>query len=472
MSDADKAKYSRHAEIILLDLLSAHEGDDTKYIGYSRGKPNFARGGGYWDAQSDHAVLSERIFLTLIDFLNDTGFLENHIADAGHGGFSSRMKATPQLADYFRDHELNWTSMIADPDAQVIFVKDEKKDLISLPEPGDFDLDAAVANVRRINANLQTSYINLSITDLEYEDLRNRIVGHDALEDEPREPLEFSNRTLRRIFALGGYENGGRFYGGWWQGLPGKYRKFIEIEGAVTVEMDFISVQPYFMYANVGQDLPKDTYIPPDWPPEVRPYGKKAFNQLINSDPTSRNENQWHRFAPNIELQDRPLVWENLPEPARDKVRRKEFENVFGRPYSDLLRDLLRMHKPIDDYFFSKAWGPMQRLDSDIAERVMIKLLDADVPITALPIHDSFIVTRGGEWALIEAMYKASEELVGVRGEVDINEAVYHRPKGIVDPLPLILGRDLAEETRDWIKNHYRYIQREREWERQYGPIG
>ena len=61
-----------------------------------------------------------------------------------------------------------------------------------------------------------------------------------------------------------------------------------------------------------------------------------------------------------------------------------------GRDYGELIHDLLAFHEPIQDVFFSSAWARMQNLDSQIAERVMITLLSAEVPTIALPIHDSF----------------------------------------------------------------------------------
>jgi hypothetical protein len=81
------------------------------------------------------------------------------------------------------------------------------------------------------------------------------------------------------------------------------------------------------------------------------------------------------------------------------------------------------MHKPIDKFFFSEAWKWLQRIDSEIAEKVMLKLLDHSC--TALPIHDSFIVRSSAEGRLREAMNEAFEEVVGVAAKVDRDATVY-----------------------------------------------
>jgi hypothetical protein len=49
-------------------------------------------------------------------------------------------------------------------------------------------------------------------------------------QDEDKEPIDLSKRTLTRMFTNGSFEEGGRFYRGWWQNVPSEYRKFITID--------------------------------------------------------------------------------------------------------------------------------------------------------------------------------------------------------------------------------------------------
>lgn len=480
LTAAEGESYFRHFEIILADLAAAVDADPTLYIGYSRSKKYYVRGGGYWNHVSDSPSISERIFTGVVDFFETQGLIENHIAEQGYNGISSRMRATLGLRRLFEQSNVNWASISVDLDAPTIFVKDtENKEFISYPEPGNFNLRGALANIRRINENLQSSLINLNISDNDYEQLRRRLAPNqeqDTMEDPKadgyREALDFSNRSLRRIFSLGSFSNGGRFYGGWWQGLPSEYRKYIEIEGCVTREMDYATLLPHMLYASISENPPEDSYILDGWDANYRPVIKKAFNQLVNSDRSSRNPNQWHRFAPALDPDPLPDDWSKMSLPQKTKTRRREFEKLTGRSYSELLSDLIKFHAPIEKDFFSSVWGATQNLDSQIAERVMLKLLDNFPPITALPIHDSFIVRRGGELVLHNAMNEAFYEVIGAGCKISLDEAVYDPPEGCEEARALVSADDLFDEVEEWMTTHNNYHIREEQWRQVHGPNG
>jgi len=361
-----------HLEIVLLDLLSASDGDPFLYIGYSRGKNNFLKGGAYWDDKEGQAILSSSHFLTVIDFLEECGLIENHIAKAGRNERSSRMRATPALRELFEEKKLNWASILINPRSPIIIVKDENKKKVAYPEVNNFDLSRSIKNLQRINANLQTSLINLSISDDDFRNIQTRMLSNEGNEDnifeaqEVERSIEFSDRSLKRIFALNSFDNGGRFYGGWWQSIPSEYRKYIEIEGLMTVEMDFSTIQPRILYADVGHPAPLDSYILPNWNYEIaginlRHVVKKAFNQLINSSETSRNERQWHRFAPDLVLAQEPDGWREMSKPQKRQLQTQLFHEITGKEYRELLKDLLEFHKPIENKFF-QAHGELCNL--------------------------------------------------------------------------------------------------------------
>jgi hypothetical protein len=183
----DGPAYFIHLHIIVADLYAAWLGDPDIYVGYSRGKQNFLRGGAYWDFQNDQALLSERIYLTLIDFLTEHGYIENHIAAIGRNPYSSRMRAKPKLIELLQERKVNWASIRVDTSQSAIVVKDENKRVV--PPPGDtgFDLEQAEANLRSINENLQTSLLNLGITDEEHAALRARMRQGADNEREPND---------------------------------------------------------------------------------------------------------------------------------------------------------------------------------------------------------------------------------------------------------------------------------------------
>tara|TARA_R110000787_G_scaffold49111_2_gene117848 strand:- start:28124 stop:29677 length:1554 start_codon:yes stop_codon:yes gene_type:complete len=473
LSDVQKDVSHRHLEMILCDLFAAWEGDPEKFIGYSRGKSNFVRGGSYWNSRLGVAFPARDTFVNLIVFLEEQGFLENHLAPQGGEGLSSRMRATASLVRMFCERQITWVHFIQGRETENIVVKDESKSLIPLDAAEGregINLEQAEENLRFINGNLGRTFINLNVTDRGLAELSARTTGNDLDGNDFREPFEPSNRFLRRIFALGSFEFGGRFYGGWWQGIPSDMRKFIEIDGAVTREYDYSSMQPTLMYAQMGMPAPEDAYSLPGWPAEIRPLAKKAFNQLVNSDDSSRNPNQWHRFAPSILPDPLPRNWSEQNIGQKAQAQRAAFEVRYGRPYGDLFHDLMEFHAPIEPFFFSRSWGVFQRQDSDIAEQVMLRMLNGERSVTILPIHDSFIVRRGEEETLDRTMREVFEEVTGMRCNLKFEEAVYDRPEGN-DGIHIVMADDLHEPAMRSIIEQTMYHRRWKEWEDVIGPL-
>lgn len=461
-------------KLLLLDLLSAEETSHGLWIGYSRGKANYVTGGCYWDSGAQRPLISYSHYLSCVDFLAETGLVESRKAESGRGKFASRIRTAKPLVRYFRDFRLNWTNIETDQETPAIVVKDENKRIVPWPEPGRFDLDQAIANLRRINENLNSTFINLNISDDELAQInecREGTPDDDEGDADYVSPIDFSRRTLKRVFAKSSFANGGRFYGGWWQGVPSAYRKYIEIDGAVTVELDYSTIQPRILYASVGQAPPEDSYVLPDWGKEHRKVVKKAFSQLLNSDATSRNPNQWHRFAPAEDPDPLPVAWSSIGSYERDILRRRSFLERTGRDYSELIADLLNYHKPIERDFFSGVWGTTQNIDSQIVEKVLIKLLEEPVPLTALPIHDSFIIRRGGEQQLLRIMTEVFNEVVKTEAKIDRDTAVFNPPPDYDGSPIVVFDSEFHELVKTNIRTHTKYHLREHQWIQTWGTI-
>ena len=161
-----------------------------------------------------------------------------------------------------------------------------------------------------------------------------------------------------------------------------------------------------------------------DWDEEYRDVYKKAFNQLINSKP--RVQNNLSLLSPDLKPQPLPAGWDDMNKHQKKKHQLAEFKRLTGREYTELLTDLIEYHEPIKDYFFSQSWKWLQRIDSDIAELVIFKLIGKGIP--SLPIHDSFIVPLDDKVnnlaELYKAMEQAFEDVMGVKGKVDIKDFI------------------------------------------------
>ncbi len=112
---------------------------------------------------------------------------------------------------------------------------------------------------------------------------------------------------------------------------------------------------------------------------------------------------------------------------------------------------------PISKYFYSNAGMELQYADSQVAERVMLRMMALGAVV--LPIHDSFIVRNSYEDELWNVMLEEYEKAFGyttflkrdqtVLDPVESNEDPENRvPKFISDDLDEILNFD----NKTWYK--------------------
>ncbi|MER9095907.1 hypothetical protein NKI34_33825 [Mesorhizobium sp. M0700] len=207
--------------------------------------------------------------------------------------------------------------------------------------------------------------INLFLADKNMVELQkgpDRNYDEFGWSDSEPSSVDLASPTrLYRVFNDGRFDHGGRFYGGWWQSIPKEDRRFITINGMPTVEVDFSSMQLAMLYAQVGQQLEGDAYAIDGLGPEFRPLVKTTTLKMINA--------KGHIQPPFKSALPPSISWKDLEEA------------------------ILAKHNPIAEFFGSGEGIRLQRLDSDIAEDVMIRMMDKGVPV--LPIHDSFIVAEG-----------------------------------------------------------------------------
>jgi len=149
-------------------------------------------------------------------------------------------------------------------------------------------------------------------------------------------------------------------------------------------------------------------------------------------------------------------------------MRREAFIGLTGRDYSDLIAALIEYHSPIEQHFFSSVWGATQSKDANIVEKVLIKLLDRDIPETVLPIHDSFLVRLGREDLLQTAMEEAFHEVIGVDAVIDKDETIFDPPDGY-EKHELIYALEVLQIPPERHQTHAEYFARNEQWEATYG---
>lgn len=255
----------------------------------------------------------------------------------------------------------------------------ERRDIVILREPDVADLiepddvKASRSILTKVSSELSRAEILLPDDAWQRVNERYRSAG-DAEADRLVSGEE--STTLYRIFK-GGWDRGGRLYGGWWINLPKAERLLLTLHGSPIVERDFARLHPTLLYARVGIELNFDIYsVPGIEGPFVRELGKRTFNRLINRSNARR---------PN--LTPTPTDRAQLP------------PGVSFRAYVSALVERLA---PIAQWFGTGEGLRLQREDSDLALGIVDRLLTKG--IVSLPIHDSFIVAQQNEASLIEAM--------------------------------------------------------------------
>lgn len=242
-------------------------------------------------------------------------------------------------------------------------------------------------NLNTINSCFLRHWFDLEIKDAEIPKLEERIINHET-----KEPVDFSRRTLVRIFSNGSFKEGGRFYRGWWQNIPKEYRKYITIDEKKTGEGDFAQLNPHMLYFANHKTLGSEDAYDRVLDGEHRAIVKQAFNAMVQASSPLKS------CPKDIDLSALNMGWAEL----RDRI--------------------IEAHKPISNEFFKGVGNKLQFEDSCIAEHIMLHFADMDAP--ALPVHDSFMVHHGyaesGE--VEEAMRRAF--YARFQADIPVNEEV------------------------------------------------
>jgi hypothetical protein len=446
----DKLRYS--VETIVRDCVAVihqrrRKSDAAIHLG------QHAYGSGREDQRLTYSIHVERAYRGMLKL----GYIEQ-TRDGYHdrkgrkdGSSTSRLTrycATDKLVDLFTAEEQAVLPVIVPPKGVTLLRISQKEDdggvsrRFSHPVLETAETQQMRSNLQTINQVLQRNWYDLEIDDDELERLQVRL--SEDLED-PRE-IDMSRRSLYRVFNDPDLQTGGRFYGGWWQNVPREYRPYLLVNGKRMVEYDYSNQHPSILYAQAGLARPVDCYrdvikskdLPGGGLPEgktaedLRDMVKASFNAMLNAKKPLRNP----------------------PRGVRPKA--------FGLKWRDVSEAIMAFHAPIAQHFYSGVGLRLQRIDSDIAEKVMLAFIEMDAPI--LPLHDSFLVHSGYEGELPTVMNAASVDVIGIplnaapKKKVSSGEAFMEQSFIPADDLDVLHGdqnwdiADLLDAQQGWEK--------------------
>jgi len=385
---ADRGRLRVILEAVTLELWLARRDTPTRWLAYSRGDRGYVGPDRY-----RHPDASKTTVTLVTAFLMSTGLAEGRAGsyrreDHGFGqsgrGYLSRLRGTDGLLAWADEQGLTDDDVALNDRFELIRLKGpaktrrDRKPLLHYDDTPD---TTAMRDRLRSWAAMMAGH---EVTLGAHRTSVGKTPSGDPLEDPLGDAEESQARgagscRLYRIFNDGRWDRGGRFYGGWWQGLSKADRERLLIDGEETVELDFASLHPRLCYQLNGAPLAADDdpYAVPGVPDTLRDVVKIAMMQLLNAQPGK----------------------------ARVKAPPGATARLKGRmSYKALAAHLEARHSGISNWFRQGLRGlELQAIDAAIADVVM-NYFTVAMKRPVLPVHDSFIVARRDERTLAETM--------------------------------------------------------------------
>jgi hypothetical protein len=347
LPDLNSANAMKAREHIITEALVA----GSQWTSYSRQRDYYAAHKRYWCV-----TYSYRAIIPAVDQLAKEGAIEHAKMPPGHRGYQSRFRASTALLAELREikplYEPLEIILLRDADGNLADYRDNRK------------TRAMRSRLRDINAGLASQQIALD----------GRIIREgDILDNGGR-----ARAQLHRVFNRSDFELGGRFYGAHWQNIGNRHQ--ITINGLGTVEQDYAGIHIRLLYQEAGKEMHGDPYDVDGWP---RKQAKLALLIGINARSTTSTI--------------RALA---------DALRGSPGISDPFAAAKALLKAVKARHPDIAYAFGSDAGVRLMNKDAEIAERVMMEMVQA-TGIVPLAIHDSFIVPTNQEDRLVESMERA-----------------------------------------------------------------
>jgi hypothetical protein len=271
-------------------------------------------------------------------------------------------------------------------------------------------------NLWKINRALADACIALHVPDSVLEEIQRQHARSDQ-----GKYVDFFNRDLYRVYNETP-DQGGRFYGGWWINIPGKYRKHIHISApgkhpAYTAELDYSAIQPRILYSKESPGYAGDPYRIYEsdaWNDALRPVIKILFLQMLNCNSRKQAVKAANReiYAEHSDawLAENPGFYPP-PELSIEGILERRFWHDCPT-VSQIMDQIEEAHPKIAKHFYSGIGLELMNKDAKLAEAVMLRVID-ELGTVALPIHDSFLIRHDYKDALWSIMEQESKRLFG-----------------------------------------------------------
>lgn len=376
-------------KVLLLDLYVAWSADPELKLMFSRDNNSYKAKSRYNEIHIGKKIIE------IVDLLVQNNLINEKIGfnDRINGiGFQSRLWATEVLVTHFKEARFSQFSTNNHENREVIVLRDEEKN--------DVENYIETSSIKRSRKLLQAYNKLLSQTYIDIYDLEKPIIEIGKGKKKMKLQITQKDKFVRRIFNNSRWDQGGRFYGGWWQRCPKEYREKIEFDGMAGLEVDFSGMHIVILYAQEGinywTDIGEDPYsitqingINPEI--DLRAACKLLLLTAINADGPRKAFQAFRQQAESGSLE----------------------KKLTNHQLSKLLDALSSKHKPIAHKLASGAGIDLMYIDSQITENLIDRFTNHyECPILA--IHDSFIVPFGYDKKLAEEMQISFEQITKI----------------------------------------------------------
>lgn len=377
-ADYHKPIMKKHLKVVLLDLYVRWREDPTMYVAVSMSRSGYKAKTRYNTLNISSKtidVIKRLVREELITF-------KKGWKDPEGRSFRSRIRATGKLIDQFNEVTFSVFHIGDHKRRETIILRNKNKQDIEYK-------DTHSINWMRYNLNNYNDLLRRTFVDIPSVEEPIIDVGKDGKSKLVR--ISSHDKFVRRVFNNSNWQQGGRFYGGWWQRISSERRSEITIDDQPTLEDDFSSLHIALLYAMEGIDYyaeyHEDPYAVPvreiNDPEESRKLVKLLFLTAINA------EDENSTFG---------AIRKSYPRGHRIK----QFKN---NQFREILEQLKGKHPQIADKLCSGAGIDLMNVDGNISEYVINYFTEREIPI--LCVHDSYIVPFKEGEQLRNTMVKA-----------------------------------------------------------------
>ncbi|MBY5269198.1 hypothetical protein BB931_03155 [Spiribacter salinus] len=375
--------------------------------------------------------------------------LEGHINDQSQR-ITTRVWPLAPLIEHFESADFNHLQIGELESRETIILRKKvggRQELVPYRDPeeaqGNEDSENVVTadwkiplmrkRLETYNNLLRESFIDVACLEEPY--IRTRAKDQDSRGPKTLyQRISQHNKSVRRMFNRASFEDGGRFYGGFWQRIGSDLRSTIRIDDQPTVELDYSAHHIRVAYAKQALLGPEDPYdlgkVLPEYEGNAALQRKDVKSLTLICMNATSPRNGFSAFRGQVQAAIEAGV-------RTGKVPTHKF-------CEKLLNAFIERNPEIEAYMNSDKGIKFMNTDSRVSDKIIDHFVQQDIPI--LCVHDSYIVPDQYEDKLREQMTEAFKAIIKVSNPHIEKEE--HKPYTITEGY-----RRRWEEFQQWKEN-------------------